>query len=337
MVRIAGWLFGMFSIGLLWQTALPRVEAEAEFPLPAGVSRLREPTQVDVGSSTLFVQMFLTDMEEGALMTFYRKALPKAGWKLGWLPWQAGHASARQRMERALALRRDLPDTARAKLRQVSETLTQTAQAMQKQLYATRGTEHVIVNLWPMEQQGTMVFINRWGGSRAWMDAKAKPQWATSVPAPRPAGIQDHPASTGSPEAFAQSGGPMTNVCCSADEVPDLQGPLPFFIPRYPQARAIARSSSQSGQQTTVLLMAPASAAQIAAYYQTEMPRDGWELLKEQRASPRDGATAQTLAFRKPGRLCIVTIQGAAEGSSSEASQTMVRISVEPSSSGRAL
>ncbi|MDP3703526.1 MAG: hypothetical protein Q8R78_04000, partial [Candidatus Omnitrophota bacterium] len=211
---------------------------QAGLPLPPGVAPLAQGTTIDVGATALDVDSFVTAMQEQPLIEFYQRALPKAGWRVEPLPWQAQQDQATKRVEKALKEHRQAPEAAQSKLKQLSEEFEQTSRDIQRQIYATRGSEHVIVNLWPAEK-GTIVFINHWSGDRSWMGGPV-PNGRRSTPAP----------------ASPDSGGWLQeNVCCSGEEVPGLSGEaLPMSVPRYPNAKAIARSTPAGGGRSTVVL-----------------------------------------------------------------------------------
>lgn len=161
-------LVGVLVLGGL---AIP-AQAELDVPLPERVSALPKPTQIRMGLKTLTVQSFMTELEADEVISFYEQALPKRGFRLDLLPWQAGHVEATKRLEEHLKNNPDSPDAPTWK-----ERLTEyqrTTEAMKRQLYARRGLEYVIVNFWPLER-GTLVFINHSTGDRSWLEGKHIP------------------------------------------------------------------------------------------------------------------------------------------------------------------
>lgn len=298
--------------------------AEATIPLPRGIRALPEPTQVDVGSSTLSVQSFTVPRKVEGTITFYEEALPRAGWQVRRLPWQANHEEAIRGLKHALTYRRQQLDEDRQhEAQDWLGQLEQAKQAQRRQLYATHGSEHVILTFWSNgDDQGTMVFINRWSGDQRWL-GEGQPRQEAAKPA-RPSLPMEG--------AGQLAGGlPMTNVCCSQEEVPDLSGALPFSIPRYPGAKAVARTRPPGGLSTTVLMMVPATEPEVTAFYLEQMRVNGWKVLEEpaSAASPQ-GEVVRRLRFQRPDRLCELTIGAPPAGDGAEAMKTMVTVAIRP-------
>lgn len=276
---------------LLVPAAMPSAQAESRIPLPLGVRTLPEPVTVETGSGTMQVNTFVSHMSAETLIRFYESALTEAGWELGLLPWQANHAQATKRFEKAMTLYGSQMD--KDQRRQMTEQLEgyqRTARRMRQQIYATRGKRHLIVNLWPTEAGGTVVFLNRWSGNESVLFGE-RPQ-AKGVSAARP----------------GEFGG--SNVCCSGEEVAELTEALPHNLPRYPGATALARATPPEGSGTTLLLMAPAEATAVADFYRTHMKKEGWSLQVPE-AQPEDVASskpAYVQTYEKSGRVCYLTM-----------------------------
>jgi len=284
--------------------------AQAGLPLPPGVAALSHATTVDVGATALNVESFVTAMKEQPLIEFYQTALPNAGWQVEPLPWQEQQEQATKRLEKALKEHRQAPEA--DQLKQLSKEFQQTTQDLQRQIYATRGSEHVIVNLWPAEK-GTMIFINHWSGDRSWLEG--------------PVTNGRHGAAQAPP---ASGGWLRENVCCSGEAVPGLSGDvLPMSVPRYPNAKAIARSTPAGGGRSTIVLKTADAAAAVADFYRDRMPATGWKLTKEESRGSDDGKeTAVVLTFQKPDRLCMLTIQGSSQSTPGQG-ETLVTVSTE--------
>ncbi len=305
----SGW-FLMSLAAMMWVragTLLAAVPAgsDAGVPLPPGIPALREPATVQVGTATLQVFSFMSGSDTHDLVAFYQETLPYVGWHLEQLPWQNEQARLTARLEKTLKERRRAGEESK----ETNATLTefkQTQQAMQQQIYASRGSEHVIVNLWPLgEDQGTAVFINRWSGDRTW--------------------LEDSAPSSGDGSAWAGQGWTPTNACCSGQAVPGVNV-LPFLIPWYPGAKAVARSTSPAGG-TMVLLMTPDAAETIAVFYRAQMPSSGWKLLGEESAAGDEhGGPGHRLSFQKPDRACSLTIQPGATAEDGTTAQTMITV-----------
>lgn len=321
------------------QAASPSGGSQAAVPLPRGVRGLAEPVRVDLGASTLDVQSFIVRMDEEALIAFYRKALPEAGWRIERLPWQADQEEAASRWKRALTYHRDALDEAqREEAQERLAKLEQGKDAMRRQLYATKGVEHVIVNLWPGASKETTVFINHWYGGRQWLGVGARPPTNSLVgPASALGKGAAEPNRSLHTEGSSQlvGGLPMTNVCCSAEEVPDLAGVLPFSIPRYPGAKAVARATPQGGVSTTVLLRVPGEERAVTDFYRSEMPVNGWKLTQEAVPDEGTGTGVRRLVFQRPDRICELTIAPVAPGKADAGEgHTLVTISVRPRVAG---
>ena len=328
-------------LGLLgWVTASSG--ATTVIPLPRGVARLPEPTQVDVGAGTVYVQAFSVTMKEDALVAFYEQALPRAGWRLEKLPWQADQDKAVHGLKRALAYYgKAMDEPQRQQVEARLARLEEGAQVMRSQLYATNGLEHVLINLWPLEDaKGTTVFLNRWSGSRHWLtgggDSGRRTQDAQGSRLKALGNSLQPPASSLEPagaSSLEPSGLPMTNVCCTGEEVPDLQAVLPFSVPKYPGAKAVARTTPPGGVSTTVLLLVSAQQPDVLAYYEQEMPKMGWKRLDEGQAA--DGATVSRLHFQRPDRVCELTFaEAASKEPDSGETKTLVTVAVRPRTQG---
>lgn len=303
MRRLARHWIGMV---LLLQAGVPVVRAgQADLPLPAGVSALPAPTRVDLGSSTLNVYSVMAPMGEEALIAFYRDALARAGWSLGLLPWQASHHEATKRLEKAVTYHRDtLTDAQNTQAQQMLEEFKQTRQRMQRQLFASRGQEHLIVNLWPMGSAGTAVFLNRWSGDRQALAGGS---------------VVDGEPSRGT--------WPLTNTCCSGEEIPNLSASLPDGFPVYPGATAIARSTPPRGSRTTLLFTIPETVTKVNEFYDTQMRTQGWTRLTEKPSEAlAHGSAARPQTYERNGTRAVLTILGIEEASP----QTMVMVSAGP-------
>jgi len=334
---VAGWL-------MVSAVAQPCAVWGAVVPLPRGIGGLPEPTRVDIGHSTMFVQGFGIMMDAQDLIGFYETALPKAGWQVRQLPWQADHEQAVETLKRALryygrAMGTEAREAAEARL----EHLKQDEGMLRRQIYATDGMEHLIVNLWPMkDDDGTMVFLNRWSGDKRWLGWGQRPGGhgldgnralaASEADAEKAAERRDAP--TARDEVATAGAFPRTNVCCSGEEVPDLRAVLPFSVPKYPGAKAVARTTPPGGISTTVLLVVPAALQDVMAYYQEEMPRNTWKSVDVNEAPEEVDQTVQRLQFQRPDRLCTLTFApveaGASEDAEAAVSKTLVTVSVRP-------
>ena len=326
------------GLAALWMAAaLPAAQAsslsgtgQAAIPLPRGIRGLPEPTRVDLGASTLYVHAFAVRMEDEALVAFYEQALPSAGWRIEQLPWQADQEKAVSGLKRALTYHRQaMDDTQRQETEAWLGRLEEGRKSLRRELYATNGVEHVIINLWPLKEgKGTTVFINRWSGSRQWLGVGSQYVQGSGLGV---RGTYPEPRTQNPEPSDVQSGFPMKNVCCSGEEVPDLQGALPFSIPRYPGAKAVARTTPPGGVSTTVLLMVPDSEPAVTAYYRSEMAAGGWKLLDEEGEGKGSGAGVRHLRFQRPDRICELTIAAPAPGKTGAGGpHTLVTVAVRP-------
>src|SRR3989338_8254383 len=84
--------------------------ADSALPLPQGVAGTRGPTPLRMGASLLQIESFATAMDKREVRTFYRRALPSAGWRMDLLPWQASHVAAMQRVEETLQRSPNAPE-----------------------------------------------------------------------------------------------------------------------------------------------------------------------------------------------------------------------------------
>jgi hypothetical protein len=286
------------------------VRAKADLPLPPNAAALAQGTTVNLGATALNVDSYVTPMEIQALIEFYQTALPNAGWRVEPLPWQEQQERASQRLQKAIKEHRQAPEA--DQLKQLSQEFERTSRDLQRQIYATRGAEHMIVNLWPVEK-GTMVFLNRWIGDRTVITGPSVPNGGNAAPSAEDA------------ERWLRG----ENICCSGQEVPGLSGgSLPLSVPRYPNAKAVAGSTPAGDGRATVILKTADSAEAVAAYYRTQMPATGWKLLNDKAKAGEDAETSVTLVFQKPDRLCLLTIHGAS-ASAQAPSQTLITVSTE--------
>jgi len=336
------WLIALMSGAALVAHAQPLSASKMrrmEFPVPHGIFALPEPTRVDLGTSTLYVQSFTTPLGADALIEFYEAALPESGWRLSRAPWQEMHNESIRRLKQALTyyghrLEEDRRQDAEARL----DDMERTQRMLRRQMYATNGAEHVIVNLWGLAGDGgTMVFINRWSGDRRWLGWGRPRQAGLATSAGRaaaPAAVDAsaRPASPVAPAPAAGFGGlPMTNICCSGEEVPDLRGALPFSIPRFPGAKAVARAST-GGISTTVLLMVPADVQQVTAFYREEMPAGGWKPIESPTPSEEPQGATHHMRFQRPDRLCDLTISSSSPQADDAVGgpKTLVTVAIRP-------
>ena len=336
--RVGVWLLsGLWSVMPVCGAS---AAAQMEVPLPKGVVAVSEAQQVDLGRGTLEVETFTTDLSEQALIEFFDEALPASGWEPELLPWQAHQAVATARLERILNEHRDGSKAPQLEAR--LEQMQDSAHAMRRQLYASNGQEHVIVNLMPMED-GIAVFINRWSGDRSWMGAAPREVRSASAASGRKSSLiqvdssqavyrgsaqpswnaadRDLSADPSTNGADGGASGLPTNVCCSGEEVPELARALPFSVPKYPHSRAVSRSRPRGGERTTILLMSSDAADDIAAYYRRQMPLNGWEPLGERGALlPGPEAQGLVLRYAKPDRLCDITLTRVTDADEARAS-----------------
>ena len=294
--------------------------AEPAIPMPQEASPLSETHEVRVGSGILEVQGFATTMDLASLEAFYEKALPKAGWRIEPLPWQAQQTHITTELEHTMKM--DRAAAADPKLREHLRRSQEAQEALRQELYASQGREHVILHFMPFGSGQMAVFINRWTGDAEWM---ASGLGATSSPM---ASWLNQP-----------------NVCCSGQEIPDSQGSLPFGIPRYPGAKLLSKSTPKSGDSASLLLKTPDAGGAVADFYRKQMAYNGWEPFDigervSQMAS--EGATAgapkppEVLMYRNARQLCGLTIQvgsaheASAAPSSGEPPGTLVTIMIMP-------
>jgi hypothetical protein len=262
----------------------PTVSVATDVPLPAGVSVPLERSQVRLGSHTLDVSRFETNLDEDALIRFYETELPHLGWRLELLPWQAQHLALTQRLAQAL---KDHPDWPEAPaMRTMLSGNQATIRQMRSQMYARRGEEHVIVNLLH-EGSGIAVYLNRWRGEAFWESPQRSANGtARSLP---------------------------TNVVCSKDAVPGTGDLLPFEVPRYPGARLVAQSTSPIGENATSFLMTTDRLEPVMNYYRRHMPSHGWRMVSDESQVLMAGkGAARIFTYEKPNHVCVVTLQSLA-------------------------
>ena len=281
--------------------------AEPAMPMPHEASLLSEINEVRVGSGLLEVQGFATPMDPASLEAFYEKALPKAGWRIEPLPWQAQQTRITTELEHTMKMDRGAAEdpTLQATLQRFQDT----QEALRSELYASQGREHVILHFMPFGSGQTAVFINRWTGDAEWMTS----------------GL----GATSSPMASWLN---QPNVCCSGSEIPDSQGSLPFGIPRYPGAKLLSKSAPKSGDSASLLLKTPDADDAVAGFYRQQLASNGWEPFSTREplnqlaghgSDARMPRGLQVLMFRNARQLCGVTIQAGSTG-------TLVTISVMP-------
>jgi hypothetical protein len=257
-----------------------RAEEFGGIPLPKGIQGLPEPYEMTLGSTALKVYGFKTPLSVDEVRAFFEEALPQAGWRVQALPWQERQRQAAEELERTL---KEHPETAAdpgVQARQAKQA--RTAEVLRRQLYANRGGEHVIINISALEQD-EVVFINRWSGPAAWLEAGAADPLSSSP----------------------QTGGswPMTNVCCSQDSLAETELPrvLPTTIPAYPGARIVATNRTESGESRTAVLETTDGLEAVRAFYEKHMAYNGWEAIPEARTQVQD-----LWMYRTESQLCSI-------------------------------
>ena len=260
---------------LMGQAVSGAQAAEITVPLPSRVvTRMPGPYQVQLGSRAMAVSGFVTDLSDQDLLTFYQERLPHAGWRLETLPWQAEHGAAMAQLQQAAAAQPEGADS--QQLQRQLASMEQTARGMKRQLYASQGTERIIVNLLPVAG-GTMVFLNRWTESEG-----------------------EKPGS----RAFTSA-----NVCCSSEAVPGMSERLPFGVPTYPGARVLASGTPQTGGSSATVLVTPDEPQAVMAFYARAMSEQGWQ--PDDERSDEAGGTAELLVavYRRQGTICRLSSQ----------------------------
>ncbi|MBI2093965.1 MAG: hypothetical protein HYT88_04510 [Candidatus Omnitrophica bacterium] len=242
-----------------------------EIPIPNRLLAPPELFHVRIGKATLSVQGFGTEDDPQTLLEFYEEALPIFGWTKLLLPWQAQQLSLIDQL--SLTIQNE-PNTNRQKqLQSLVQAYRNTAMALRRQIFATRGNERVIVNLLPMGK-GTAVFLNRWAGDEA--------PWV---------GQQQH----------------ATNICCSEEGIDENTVDLPVSIPRYPNGRVISQAQSTASSQT-LLLVTQDPIEQVRSYYQEQMVRSGWKRREVQGAGYKV-QEEKRLEFERLGRYCAIELR----------------------------
>lgn len=300
MRRAGQWL--LIGVGCVLAGIAPARADSTDVPVPGEAQKLASAQQISMGASTITVDSFMSRQSEADLVAWYETFLPRYGWRLNTLPWQADQERLTSTIEQKIktaqhdggdlaALRKRLADS-----KDVSEF-------MRHQVYATRHEEHVLVNLMPVGE-GMGIFVNRWTG-QAWWN---RPQSSTP-----------------------------TNICCSSEAVPTLERTLPFSVPRYPQARPMAQGTSQDTGRIMVVLSSADAADAVASYYRANMPRNGWRLIEDRTEPSASGAEAHVLRYQKPDRDCLLAIQRMTEASAAEPGITNVTVTIDPRSPSAAI
>jgi hypothetical protein len=76
--------------------------------------------------------------------------------------------------------------------------------------------------------------------------------------------------------------------------------------------------------------MVPEAVEAVSAYYEAQMPRQGWtRLVEETSAAQARGAAPRPQAYERSGTLCLLTIVGVEEA------QTTLIVSFGPRPQGR--
>jgi hypothetical protein len=230
---------------------------EPEIPLPPGVASLSEPSELTIGSTPLQVQGFSTTMGYRQLRAFYEKALPKAGWRIEPLPWQAHHARVERDFDQAS--RRDREAAEDPQMQAMKEKLDRTSQSLERQLYARYGNRQLIMNFTTVGDR-RVVFLNQWNGRAEWMEMR--------------------PASAAAGGTATSEGGawPKTNACCSDESVSEteVRRILPTTIPPYPGARVIATNRSASGESRVAVMETPDDRTLVEQFYSKHLAYNGW-------------------------------------------------------------
>lgn len=301
--------------------------AASDLPLPKGaIALLSGPSEVRLGRRTMEVQSFSVEMEEEAIVAFYEQALPQYGWRLEKLPRRVQHEAAMARIERALSTHRDArgADKVETRLKEMRETQI----ALRKQIHASQGAEHVIVNLIAMGDV-VGIFLNRWSGEYAGLTGA--PRAVAANPnvqvdhsrAHSRSALRPSPAVTGQTstvlEAMVAGSRDLlhANVCCSDDSVPELENELPFGLPLYPGARAAAQSTPAGGERTIMFFMTPDRLEQVIDYFREQMRHNGWYPLDDRRRAAGPNRASQLLRYRQKARICEIAIEGAVIGGNS--------------------
>lgn len=271
----------VLAVGIgLWAGAA--AAEDIGIPLPKGAKVLPEPFDVTLGSTPLKVQGFSTAMTQEELRAFYEEALPQAGWRVSPLPWQARQAQVKDDLERAA---QEQPEAAGdPAVQDFQQRVQRTHEALRRQLYASRGGEHVILNLTSVGSE-RVVFINRWQGAASWME----------------------PASGEALGPLGASAGawPATNICCAKESVneTDLGRVLPTTIPPYPGARILATNRTESGESRVVVLETTDAPEAVETFYRQQMAYNGWGEISE-----AGSASPNMLMYRSHTHLCGIVI-----------------------------
>ena len=268
------------------------VEIGSGVPLPPGTPLPADTVEVWVGSRRLTVDSFATRMAEGPLIRFYRDTLPREGWRIEPLPWQARHVAITQHLEQLLAQHPQAPEAPEAKAQ--IERNRRAIPLLERQIYAARGPERVIIQLAPMGDR-LEVFLNRW----------------------------QEPGETGM--SGASDPWLAQNALCSSDAVPRQHRLLEQLVPDYPAARIVAQSGDARNDDVTVLAMTRDAAETVAAHYTATLPSYGWRRVE---SSPVHEADTEHLLLRyeQARRVCLIVIRGVVPSRTGE--RTMVAVSI---------
>ncbi len=279
--------------------ALGGVASAETLPLPDGVGPLPEPSNIELGRTPLEVQGYQVVGDVRTARRFYEETLPRRGWRLTALPWQSQHRDATSRLERFL--QHDPEAAADAALAGRLAEMQATLPDLDRQLYAVKGNEHVVVQFFPSDSgRGTTVFINQWQGTPPW----------------------ERNSALGSPGLGAEP-----EVCCTGADVPDSGGPLPFGLPRYPGATVLVKTESREADSAEIFLRSDDSPAAIAGFYRAQMGYAGWEPFDDPEL--RELVGPQGLGFRTRTHLCAVMVDPAG-GDDPAGSQTLISLMVLP-------
>jgi len=273
-----------------------------EVPLPADVSKLDEPYEINMGSQPIQVQAFSTQLSAEQLRTFYEAALPKHGWRINLPPWMAQVQKQQEAVKQVVQQHPELEQDPAFARQTAGLNSGKLGEFMRQQIYAARGTERLLLNITPQEGHRNLVFVNRW-------QAPSGDSQASLPVGPMPAA-----------KAPEETGWPAVNPCCSGESVPTALRTLPNSIPQYPNARMVSTGAappSEAGRAAmSEMYRTEDSVDQVVEYYRKHLAYNGWSEMEGMSAPPLDQVlgpqaaqvNARMLSFRNDRGMCGVAI-----------------------------